>query len=309
MTFDFIGDVHGYAEDLRKLLGKLGYREVDGVFRHGEKDRNAVFLGDLIDRGPQIRRTLRIVASMEAAGTARVVMGNHEYNAICFGTRKPGEEHRWMRSRTDKNLRQHIDTLYQFKDYRDEWSEYLRWFHRLPLWLDLGGIRAVHAAWDSRSLALIEGFSPEGNLLTPELLVRATVRGNGEFRAMQNILKGVEVPLPNCETFVDKDGTVRKEMRVRWWLSGGGKTYADLAFPRNDGMPGRPIEKRISERLAGYSDDVPVIFGHYWLKDDLPAVISPKLACLDYSVASGGSLVSYTWSGERELSNTQFTVA
>lgn len=43
-----------------------------------------IFLGDFIDRGPKIRETLQIVRAMVDAGTALAVMGNHEYNAICF---------------------------------------------------------------------------------------------------------------------------------------------------------------------------------------------------------------------------------
>jgi hypothetical protein len=46
----------------------------------------------------------------------------------------------------------------------------------------------------------------------------------------------------------------------------------------------------------------PVLFGHYWFTGK-PAVISPRFACLDYSVASGGPLVAYRWDGESELSS------
>ncbi|WP_282794936.1 polynucleotide kinase-phosphatase [Streptomyces sp. CC224B] len=71
--FDIIGDVHGCARELEALLGKLGY--VDGAHPEG---RTAVFVGDLVDRGPDTPGVLRRVMSMVAGGTALCVPGNHE---------------------------------------------------------------------------------------------------------------------------------------------------------------------------------------------------------------------------------------
>lgn len=82
--YDIIGDVHGYAKTLETLLQKLDYKNIDGCWCHPE--RTAVFVGDLIDRGPENLRTLQIVKSMTDNNRALVVMGNHEYNALCFHT-------------------------------------------------------------------------------------------------------------------------------------------------------------------------------------------------------------------------------
>ncbi|EPH45712.1 polynucleotide kinase-phosphatase [Streptomyces aurantiacus] len=71
--FDIIGDIHGCARELETLLGKLGY--VDGAHPEG---RTAVFVGDLVDRGPDSPGVLRRVMSMVADGTALCVPGNHE---------------------------------------------------------------------------------------------------------------------------------------------------------------------------------------------------------------------------------------
>ncbi|WPO70749.1 polynucleotide kinase-phosphatase [Streptomyces sp. KN37] len=71
--FDIIGDVHGCAAELETLLTKLGY--VDGTHPEG---RTAVFVGDLVDRGPDTPGVLRRVMAMVAAGTALCVPGNHE---------------------------------------------------------------------------------------------------------------------------------------------------------------------------------------------------------------------------------------
>ncbi|WP_406422593.1 polynucleotide kinase-phosphatase [Streptomyces sp. NBC_00842] len=71
--FDIIGDIHGCSSELETLLGKLGY--VDGAHPEG---RTAVFVGDLVDRGPDSPGVLRRVMSMVAAGNALCVPGNHE---------------------------------------------------------------------------------------------------------------------------------------------------------------------------------------------------------------------------------------
>ncbi|MEV0255032.1 polynucleotide kinase-phosphatase [Streptomyces sp. NPDC050732] len=71
--FDIIGDIHGCAAELETLLDKLGY--ADGVHPEG---RTAVFVGDLVDRGPDTPGVLRRVMAMVADGTALCVPGNHE---------------------------------------------------------------------------------------------------------------------------------------------------------------------------------------------------------------------------------------
>ncbi|MEV2210447.1 polynucleotide kinase-phosphatase [Streptomyces sp. NPDC050997] len=71
--FDIVGDIHGCASELEALLGTLGY--VDGVHPQG---RTAVFVGDLVDRGPDSPGVLRRVMSMVGSGNALCVPGNHE---------------------------------------------------------------------------------------------------------------------------------------------------------------------------------------------------------------------------------------
>ncbi|MEU7580439.1 polynucleotide kinase-phosphatase [Streptomyces sp. NPDC041068] len=71
--FDIIGDIHGCAAELETLLGKLGY--ADGAHPEG---RTAVFVGDLVDRGPDTPGVLRRVMSMVGSGNALCVPGNHE---------------------------------------------------------------------------------------------------------------------------------------------------------------------------------------------------------------------------------------
>ena len=87
--FDIIGDVHGCAGELMTLLQRLGYR-VDiagsGMERRAEvrapAGRRAVFVGDLVDRGPNSPDVLRIVMDMVSAGQALAVPGNHDVKLL-----------------------------------------------------------------------------------------------------------------------------------------------------------------------------------------------------------------------------------
>ena len=79
--FDIIGDVHGCADELFALLAALGYAPGDdGVWQHPE--RCAVFVGDLVDRGPRVADVLKTVMAMAEAGTAIAVPGNHDAKLV-----------------------------------------------------------------------------------------------------------------------------------------------------------------------------------------------------------------------------------
>jgi protein phosphatase len=142
--FDIVGDVHGCADELQALLTKLGYR----VAWSGEGDsrtvgvvpppgRKAIFVGDLVGRGPNTPDVLRIAMSMTAAGAAGVVKGNNECKLAW-----------WLSGRDikiNRGLQLAIDQLA---------SEAPRFLGDLPgfldglpshLWLDGGRLAVVHA--------------------------------------------------------------------------------------------------------------------------------------------------------------------
>ncbi|BCM92769.1 bis(5'-nucleosyl)-tetraphosphatase PrpE [asymmetrical] [Abditibacteriota bacterium] len=81
--FDIIGDVHGCGDELEALLAQLGYeRDESGTFRHSE--RMALFVGDLVDRGPRVADVLDIVQHMVSSGAALCVRGNHDDKVLRF---------------------------------------------------------------------------------------------------------------------------------------------------------------------------------------------------------------------------------
>jgi protein phosphatase len=81
--FDIIGDVHGCYSELVELLGELGYEVAQpGIGASHPEGRRALFLGDLVDRGPSSPAVLRLVMAMVGAGNALCLPGNHEVKLL-----------------------------------------------------------------------------------------------------------------------------------------------------------------------------------------------------------------------------------
>jgi hypothetical protein len=301
--YDLIGDIHGHADELVQLLEALGYRKRGTAYAHPE--RKVIFLGDFIDRGPKIREVLEIVRPMIEEGNALAVMGNHELNALAFHTENPVAKGSFLREHSDKNVHQHRKTVEQLKPR--ELQSYLEWFRTLPLWLVLDGIRVVHACWDERSMKTIEGALQRHGGLSLPFLQAAFDHKNPLFRAVENVLKGKEAQLPNGIFFRDKEGSVRTEMRTRWYLSPDGHTYGSYALQTDPIDCDKKIAESVIAEAAPYpTTSKPVFVGHYWLFAERPETLAENVACLDYSVAKDGFLCAYRWHGEQKLKNEHF---
>ena len=302
---DFIGDIHGYGSKLEELLATLGYVEVGKTYEHPLK-RQVVFLGDYIDRGSEVEKTLQIVKSMTQSGSAMAIMGNHEYNAICFqASDGKGDFLRSHKEEDGKNVKQHQSTLDQYKNDPEKWNDWIEWFRSLPFYLDGGTWRAVHAAWDFESVEKLSGKS----LIDDDFLFRSANQSTWEFKALEKVLKGLEVELPEEMTFKDHNGNARRNIRVSWWKSPLGMSYRDIIFPPSAQMPEVSYSVKKTDEWKGYSENnPPVFFGHYWIPKHANAEpLASNVACLDYSVAeSGGKLTAYRWDGEKELSADKF---
>lgn len=301
MNYDLIGDIHGHSEPLLELLRKLGYLDVNGVYR--QSDRKVIFLGDFVDRGPNQREVIEIVRPMIDHGTALSVMGNHEFNAIAYFTPDPDNQEQHLREHSKRHRRQHEAFLNVYEGH-DDYAELIEWFRKLPLWLELPGLRVVHACWDDFLMqALHERYPTINEYLDDELLVKASREGQVEHDAVETILKGKEIKLPYGHSFFDKDGHARHDIRIRWF-DGAARTYKDAFLGPEKARSHIPEDHIGADHLIQYShDDPPVFLGHYWL-DSEPELLAPNVACLDYSVAAkgGGKLVAYQWDGEQELS-------
>jgi len=317
MNYDVIGDIHGHADALKALLRRMEYRNNRGAWHH--PDRQAIFVGDFIDRGPKQVESVDIVRRMVDAGTAQAVMGNHEFNAIAWflpDESNPGEYLRPHHSAKygDKNYQQHKAFLNEV-DGTPHHKEIIDWFLTLPLWLDLPGLRVVHACWHQQFMEFLAPKLAEGNKLTNELMVEASSEPDDEsekdtpepsvFKAVEALTKGIEVQLPRPHTFKDADGHERDRVRVQWWNQEA-ITFRQTALLEDEirgQLPEMPIPAHVR---FGHNGDKPIFFGHYWATGT-PRILSKKVACVDYSIAKGGKLVAYRWNeGEPTLDDKNF---
>lgn len=302
--YDVIGDVHGHAAKLESLLDQMGYTNDTGAWCH--PSRRVVFVGDLIDNGPQQLASVKIARDMEAAGSALVSMGNHEFNAIAW--------HRGWREQSKKNQEQHEAFLDEVVDGSPPHDEIVDWFMRLPLWLDLGDLRVIHACWDAQSMSVLAPHLAADASMSEDGLRAAATKGTLEYNAVEILLKGPEVPLPGELGYLDKKRHPRVDARYRWW-SDAPTTYRHRAHLPSDALsldgqphPGFPDTELPTPLPVHPYEGPPVIYGHYWQTGTLQ-LTSPGTVCVDYSAGKGGPLVAYRWSGETTLTDAHLVAA
>ena len=305
MGFDIIGDIHGHHDKLLALLKLMGYRKRAGAWRCS--GRSAVFVGDLIDRGPGQLATVDLVRRMVDAGSARCVMGNHEFNAIAWSMPDPLVPGEYLRPHGKPGNRAQHEKFLTAVENTPRHADIVDWFRTLPLWIDLQGIRVVHACWDEPSMQKLRPFMGPGDTLTDELMLMGSRPGSWAYAAIETICKGPEVELPNGAAFYDKSGKRRTEVRVRWWQSDL-STYRKAVIGPAEEMALIPDAPMPETWRAHGIEGTPVVFGHYWFSGT-PTVISGQFACIDYSVATDGPLVAYRWDGESEMTSDKLAWA
>ncbi len=299
--YDIIGDIHGYADKLETLLDQMDYKiNSQGYFEH--EDRKVIFLGDFIDRGEQQARTLDIVKPMVQNGSAKAVIGNHEFNAVCFATKNSKGE--YIRPHDESNIKQHNQFLKEFPFDSEEYLKQIEWFKTLPVYLDLKDIFVVHACPCTENIQAIQKHLDHKKRVT-DAGYQAFTKGSDFFKAIEIVLKGPEHGLPAGISYKDINGIKRDRSRVAWWKN------------NNDTIFNRLLELEISnEKKELLNNSVmkvqfnpikkPTFIGHYWRtgKKDL---LSEHVACVDYSAGKNEDLVAYRWNGETKLNKTNFT--
>src|SRR6056297_3012976 len=190
--YDIIGDVHGYAQPLKSLLKELGYKKTNGTWSHPE--RKVIFAGDFLNRGPQIRKSVRMVRKMVESGNALAILGNHEINAIIAGIDdKKGNP---LVSPPLKNFISVLKTINAFSKYEEEWKSHLKWLRTLPLLLEMDGIRVIHACWNEEVVGYVKNNIPEGKI--PKKVFRK-IHKHPDSELAENIwhiTKGLQIHMP-----------------------------------------------------------------------------------------------------------------
>ena len=142
---DIVGDIHGEIGALDVLLDKLGYAD-DGSHSDG---RRLVFVGDLIDRGPDSPAVVEKVMRLVKSGKAQCVLGNHELNIL---REKSNSDNAWFFTESDH------DCSMMNPASPEQGREFLKFFKQLPVVLERGDLRVVHATWNADSLAELERY-------------------------------------------------------------------------------------------------------------------------------------------------------
>jgi len=295
--YDIIGDVHGQATLLKKLLLKLGYEKGENGFFHPE--RKAVFVGDFINRGPEIRKTIRLIKKMVKNGNAFAILGNHEINAIIYHLKDKNGKPLVKEAR--KNYLSLFKTINEFSAYPDEWKKYLRWMRRLPLFLELEDIRIVHACWSDSAVDVVRSALKETK--GRKNIFREYYKNpKSELsKSISIITKGVNLKLPCDLKVVNNKGIVPREFRLTWWENPVDKTFYEMSFESKYKLPYYTIPKEILPKTYFYSENEPIVFFGHYCRAKGPYIIKSNLCCVDSCASGAKMLTAYSWNGEKLL--------
>ena len=299
--YDIIGDVHGHADQLKNLLQKLGYQLKDGTYSHSK--RKAVFVGDIINRGPKIRETLNLVRKMVENGTAYAILGNHEMYAILYYLRDT--EGKYYKKRIPKYQLQINQTLDEFGSFKEEFKSHLKWLRTLPMFLDFGDIRIIHACWDDENVEVIKN-NVTGPKLTKTNLREIALNETKFSQSFWETCKGIDFQIPKDLLVFDDEGRPHRAFRMKWWDTPEGKTFKEVSLESRFELPAYTIPSEIIQARKPYSKEDPIVFfGHYCLKECC-GILADNLCCVDSCVTRTGKLVAYRWEGEKKLTKSNF---
>lgn len=298
---DLIGDLHGEIDALLALLDRLGCDPDRCTVQ-----RPLVFVGDLVDRGPDSPAVVEVVARLARAGVAFAIAGNHELNLL-LGDKKEGsgwfygdETDGWQPPGSGP-ARVPYDSRLATPAQRED---FLAFFRELPLVLERSDLRVVHACWRDEAVRALHGWTDLAEVARHHSArLRTSWHESGlldqaqQERAAFADLRRRDVepdrPLP---AHVAVEVQSQSEHPVKVLTSG---LEHAIPFERRFFVGGR---WRLVERTRWWEtyDDAPaVVIGHYWRirgrgvtgKPDFfgqppDAWLGPtgKVFCIDYSV-------------------------
>jgi len=257
---DIIGDIHGEYEALTALLEILGYSD-NG---HHPQNRQLVFAGDLVDRGPDSPAVMEKVISLVEAGVAQCILGNHELNII-RGVRKGGNG--WI---LDNNTSPDSTAGHQAATVHQQ-QKFLQFLDQQPFVLEGPHLRIVHACWSD---AAIESL-------------RQLQQSNSTIKTLyqqieQNIINELEAH-PEVELKKLEMANFATQILDPHWEAQLVPSYAEEGLALQMKNPFRVLttseEKitrtpfwaggkwRMTERSRWWDDyehQVPVVIGHFW---------------------------------------------
>lgn len=301
---DIIGDVHGEIDVLRELIDRLGYSG-QGIHPDG---RRLVFIGDLIDRGPDSPAVIEWVRGLVEQGMAQCLLGNHELMLLLQESK---EGCRWVADPSHPETQpggKFAHSKPAPEALKPIWREFVS---RLPIALERADLRLVHASWHPHAIEQLRY----------------------ETRPLVQLHQDLE---QDIEAALQREGLLEAEAAEKLHharqLAGPGSpppllpAMARAALRRNLDNPLRtltygpdclataPVYVMERWRMTArsrwwndYHDDIPVVFGHYWRKlapatwpagaPRMPAVFDPmppqqwfgargNVFCVDFSIGA-----------------------
>lgn len=295
--YDIIGDVHGHASLLKQLLLKMGYVKANGSYAHPQ--RKAIFVGDFINRGPEIRKTIRIIRAMVEEGHAYAILGNHEINAIIYHLKD--KEGFSLVKEPSKYFLSLFKTINEYSTGSVEWKEHLKWMRSLPLYLDFGDIRAVHACWSDEAIEIADSIYEDGKI-RKKVFRKIHKKTDSEIsKSVWLLTKGVNLKMPADLKILTNKGVSPRSIRTRWWENLVGKTFAELSFESKFKLPQYTVPSQIVPKTFPYPKDAPIVFFGHYCRGKGPNIIKPNVCCVDSCVTGTKTLLAYRWNGEKEL--------
>jgi hypothetical protein len=233
---DLVGDIHGEIGALECLMGHLGY----GPSGSHPDGRRLVFLGDLIDRGPDSQAVVRKVADLVDRGRALAILGNHDLSAV--GLRQKSFN-TWLFGHGPISPAEKAITT------ESERREILDFLARLPVAAERPDLRVVHAYWDEQGLRRLDGEpGPKEAQQAHYLRIKARFGPEAE-KVERNLALQNENPMKLITSGPEKralapffaGGKMREESRRPWWDSYLGERW--LAFGHYWRIPAPGLQK------------------------------------------------------------------
>ena len=302
MIYDIVGDVHGGFDPLRQLFRKLGYR-LRNDYWHPPNGRQAIFVGDIVDRGREVRRCVRAVRRMVEEGHAQMVVGNHEWLLIRY-TSKQHDGH-W---RVPHNRMVHSVLENTFRSYAgmtDQLWEDIRWLRQQPLWLEWPHFRVAHACWHDDDVSLLRQACPE-NCLSEAFMQKFDQWNPPLFDALERLLVGPKWTIPEGWAQPKIHYFRPGSLRYKWWLSPHRHTLAELDTMYLNLPDDHPLPAHLRPPDYSYPPNAkPLFIGHYCLTPPV-SLLRPNLAPVDFCVLRNGVQTAYRFEGESVLQENHY---
>jgi len=290
---DIIGDIHGEYQVLENLLEQLGY-DKNGYSSTG---RRLVFLGDIIDRGPDSPAVIEKIIDLIDNGRAQCLMGNHELN-ILLDRGLPGNGWFIQPNQLEKTGEFQSRLVDPHKI-----NEYLEFFYSLPLVLENDSLRLAHACWHGPSVARLRNdMNSELSIIdlfrNYELDVRKKLHLTGLDQRVDKENRHYSVALDDpqweaeiLDAHAEAELISQNENPIRMLTSGAVNIAKTPFFAM-----GHWRMADLSRWWEQYDDDIPVIIGHFWRRFDKAAERISGVYGRD--VFEG--IASHDWMGRRK---------